>query len=185
VSVQMLAKDVLSSSCSGVLASRELLAVSGTFDPTLSCCADWDMFLRMAQHSPLASVNRPLLGYRVHPSSLSAKVRACGREIEVVCARYEALREARGAVVDRPAWELWKAAGYLRAGDRGGALRSFFASARADHDWRQFARSALVTALPGGPRLRERRQKRRVPESWRAEAESWLAPYLGGAATWV
>ena len=56
---------------SNVICERELFDRAGGFDPTLSQCADWDMWVRLAALTDFAYVDEPLVRYRRHESSMS------------------------------------------------------------------------------------------------------------------
>ena len=51
---------------SNVLVRTELLAVTGGFDPRLRHMADWDLWIRLGRAGLPATVQRPLLAYRLH-----------------------------------------------------------------------------------------------------------------------
>jgi glycosyltransferase involved in cell wall biosynthesis len=56
---------------STVLCERSLFAAVGGFDPALSQCADWDMWIRLATRTDFLYVDEPLVTYRQHASSMS------------------------------------------------------------------------------------------------------------------
>jgi hypothetical protein len=56
---------------SGVMADRQLALSLGGFDTRLSMYADWDLWAKLAHSSPLAVVDRPLVGYVEHPGGMS------------------------------------------------------------------------------------------------------------------
>lgn len=174
VAVAMLVDDVTPGGGSGVVAHRDLVAAAGRFDTELSCNADWDFHLRLAQHSPVAPVDRPLLAYRIHPGAMSLDVDGCDEDFARMNEKYADLRARHGVAVDGARWTLWKSATYLRAGDRRRS-RATRAEVGAAQAWHRRGRAAVVSALPGGVRLSDYRQGRRVPPAWRAEASSWLA----------
>ena len=66
----LLRGNVIGSICT-VLCERELLESSGGFDPELSQCADWDMWVRLATATPFAYVDEPLVTYRHHDGNMS------------------------------------------------------------------------------------------------------------------
>jgi glycosyltransferase involved in cell wall biosynthesis len=173
VSGSTLERQVVPGGGSGVLVSRGLLDRLGGFDPALTLNEDWDLHVRLAQQSLLSSVDAPLLAYRLHPTNRSLDVEVCDREFAVIDERYAPLRAARGVALDHAHWNRWKAYTHARAGRRREALQSLRA-ARPVIGWRNAARDALVTALPGSVRARELRRARAVPSAWRAEAEEWL-----------
>src|SRR4051794_34258617 len=56
---------------STVIAECDLIRDVGGFDPGLRGSEDWDLWVRLALHSPLAAVDRPLIAYRLGRQSLS------------------------------------------------------------------------------------------------------------------
>jgi glycosyltransferase involved in cell wall biosynthesis len=179
IAVEMLVDDVVPGGGSGVLAARDLVKEAGGFDTALSCNADWDMYLRLAQLSPVAPVDRPLLAYRVHERAMSLDVPGCDHDFDVMVRKYAHLRAAAGVTVDRATWAGWRATTYLRTGRRWRSVRALSGEGGGrpgGRQWARLARGAVAAALPGSVRLRDYRQGRRVPPEWRAGAEAWLAP---------
>ncbi len=60
---------------SSVIAPRSALLAAGGFDPRLSMCADWDMWIRLALRVSSRYSEEPMVRYRVHGESMSANVR--------------------------------------------------------------------------------------------------------------
>jgi glycosyltransferase involved in cell wall biosynthesis len=56
---------------STVICDRELLRSAGGFDPDLSQCADWDLWIRLAAHAGFLYLDEPLVRYRKHELSMS------------------------------------------------------------------------------------------------------------------
>jgi glycosyltransferase involved in cell wall biosynthesis len=56
---------------STVLVERTLMTEEGGFDPALSQCADWDLWVRLAAVTDFAYVDEPLVGYRQHGNNMS------------------------------------------------------------------------------------------------------------------
>ena len=54
-----------------VLCERALFDMLGGFDPVLSQCADWDMWVRIAAHTEFVYVDEPLVTYRHHGGMMS------------------------------------------------------------------------------------------------------------------
>lgn len=177
LSREMLVQDAVPGSGSGLLASRDLLDEVGGFDPDLPSEEDWDMCIRLAQRSPIAPVNRPLLAYRTHGPAMSLDLDACDRGFRMLKAKHSALFAARGLEPDPVTWELAKVKAYLRAGQRSEALRTLYALKREAGQWRRLSRSTLISIVPGSRGLNDERLRRKVPAPWRAEAEAWLAAY--------
>lgn len=56
---------------SSVVIEKEVLIANGGFDESLSSVEDWELWLRIAAVEPISYLNRPLVTYRIHSSSLS------------------------------------------------------------------------------------------------------------------
>lgn len=142
--------------CSTVLLRREALVQAGGFDvdPVLVATEDYDLWLRLSRHEPLAYLAEPLAFYRSHAGSLSANsrfVRGVDRIMQKVMAdlgsepHFRNLVAARRAAVRRDlAWDL------LREGRRA-ECRALLREARAlgGLHWRDL-RMWLRSFLPAG-----------------------------------
>ena len=170
-----LAYNMIPGGGSGVVASRELMETTGGFDPALRNLADWDMWARLAQHSPLASVARPLMAYLRHDASLSHSIAGTEAELDHVLSKHAELRRRRGVDVSRGWWLSWIAEMHQRAGRRRAAAAAFVEAGRHG-DRRAWRRAAEAAVWPGAMRWRDRRLSRRMPDGWRQEAEEWLEP---------
>jgi glycosyltransferase involved in cell wall biosynthesis len=62
--------NVVGSICT-VLCRRELFDLAGAFDPALSQCADWDMWVRLARLTEFLYLDEPLVTYRQHDDNMS------------------------------------------------------------------------------------------------------------------
>jgi glycosyltransferase involved in cell wall biosynthesis len=62
--------NVIGSICT-VLCDRSIFAATGGFDPALSQCADWDMWVRIARVTDFLYLDEPLVTYRQHDSNMS------------------------------------------------------------------------------------------------------------------
>ena len=67
----LLRGNVVGSMCT-VVCDRSLFSIAGNFDPGLSQCADWDMWVRLAAITEFLYLDEPLVTYRQHGSSMSA-----------------------------------------------------------------------------------------------------------------
>src|SRR6266404_409937 len=56
---------------STVLCERSLLEVAGGFDPAMSQCADWDMWVRLAAFTEFLYLDEALVTYRQHDGNMS------------------------------------------------------------------------------------------------------------------
>jgi hypothetical protein len=70
----LLKGNIVGSICT-VLVQRELLQQVGGFDPQLSQCADWDMWVRLARETEFLYLDEPLVTYRQHDQNMSQNVR--------------------------------------------------------------------------------------------------------------
>jgi len=111
-----------------VLCRRELFSMVGGFDPGFSQCADWDMWIRLAQVTEFLYLEEPLVVYRRHASSMSGGAELLERDsrrvLERAFARPElppALRAYRRRSLARNYVVL--SGRYLHAGRIGAALR--------------------------------------------------------------
>ena len=62
--------NIIGSICT-VLCERSLFDVVGGFDPKLSQCADWDMWVRLAARTEFLYLDEPLVTYRQHDANMS------------------------------------------------------------------------------------------------------------------
>jgi glycosyltransferase involved in cell wall biosynthesis len=62
--------NVIGSICS-VVCERSLFETTGGFDPSLSQCADWDMWVRMSALTEFLYLDIPLVTYRQHAANMS------------------------------------------------------------------------------------------------------------------
>lgn len=62
--------NVIGSICT-VVCERSLFENIGGFDPELSQCADWDMWVRLAAKTEFLYLDEPLVTYRQHGSNMS------------------------------------------------------------------------------------------------------------------
>lgn len=168
VGPQLLHADVIPGGGSSVLARRQLVEDLGGFDTAFSCIEDWDLWIRMGQVSPVASVDRPLVANVVHSRNFSLDPTPCLAELPLLARKLE----ERGLVLRPGATHLWIADGYFRSGRR---RRGALALARAVRNGQRPPLSLLVL----GPSRRlmtlwDQMTLDRMGDEWRAEAEAWL-----------
>jgi glycosyltransferase involved in cell wall biosynthesis len=162
---------------SSVIAELNLVREIGGFDPALRGSEDWDVWIKLSQHSPLAAVDRPLIAYRIGTQSLSLNVERMRTGRSVIVNRYAALAALHGAKSEEASHERYLAKQLLRGGSGLQAASIFTSLAFKHRRWRELPRvaSALVA-----PRLTDRlgrlRAAAQVPLAWRREAEAWIRP---------
>ena len=63
----------------GAIVRRSVYEEVGGFAPGLSHTADWEMWMRVANHGPVFYIDRPFVGYRVHTGSDTSGSTLTGR----------------------------------------------------------------------------------------------------------
>jgi glycosyltransferase involved in cell wall biosynthesis len=172
-----LLEDNLIPSGSTVVVDRQLLRQVGGFDPNLHGSEDWDLWIRLAQHTPLLAIERPLIAYRLGPATMSMNVRRMRQGRATIIDRYAPLAARSGARPTDMRHERYLAKQMLRAGSRREAA-SIFASLAIKHGhWREFPRIAAALLAPHlTDRLGRARTVAAVPPAWQREVEAWLGP---------
>jgi glycosyltransferase involved in cell wall biosynthesis len=77
---ELLVEGNVVGSPSTVVCRREVVQEAGGFDPQLSQCADWDMWVRLAALTQFTRVDQPLVKYRRHETSMSSDPRLLERD---------------------------------------------------------------------------------------------------------
>jgi glycosyltransferase involved in cell wall biosynthesis len=166
--------NVIPSGGSTVMVDAELLREVGGFDETLPSSEDWDCWLRLAQREGVACVDRPLAAARVWSGSMSTQVDRMRATSIQVRDRYGGQR-TRGND-DQVDYDRFLARQLVRAGARRRASLAYLRLALDHRQPAQVARALLTLPAPDLlDRLGNRQGRRKVPPSWLAEAEAWLA----------
>lgn len=165
---------------SSVVAERDLVRDVGGFDPGLRGSEDWDLWIRLAQRSPVAAVDRPLVAYRLGRQSLSLDVNPMRMGRRIIAGRYAALATAHGVSSDEAGHERYLAKQLLRSG-AGWRAASIFATLALRHGrWRELPRVATALIAPRmTDRIGQARAAAAMPTAWREETEAWLSPIRG------
>jgi glycosyltransferase involved in cell wall biosynthesis len=160
---------------SSVMVERSLLEETGGFDPTLQGSEDWDLWIRLAQRSPVVAIDRPLMAYRLGPQTLSMDAGRMRASRPIIARRYAALARACNVELQEAAHERYLARQLLRAGARWQAASIFAALALKHKRWGELPRAAAALAAPRlTDRIGQARAAAAVPAEWRGEAEAWL-----------
>jgi Glycosyl transferase family 2 len=163
---------------SSVLADLDLVRDLGGFDLRLRVVADWDMWTRLAQVSPLAAVDEPLVAYRRHAGNMSRRYQGLDEELKYFLSKHEGLHAEAGVQPDLAAWSAWVASNEARAGRR---LAAFKREMRQPQgvSARGVARASARLLAPRATRpLRELRRRASIPPETRTEIASWLQQYM-------
>jgi len=83
---------------STVLCERALFSKVGGFDPELSLCADWDMWLRLAAVTEFVYVDEPLASYRKHDGNMSGNVALLEQDSFRVLEKGFAMTDLKGSL---------------------------------------------------------------------------------------
>jgi glycosyltransferase involved in cell wall biosynthesis len=171
---------------SSAIAERTLLREIGGFDPALLGSEDWDLWIRLAQHSPLAAVDRPLTAYRLGRQTLSMDVNRMRTGRSIIVNRYAVLAATCGAKPEEATHERYLAKQLLRAGSRWQAASIFTVLAFRHGRWRELPRAAAALVAPQlTDQIGRTRATAAVPSVWRREAETWLRPIREASQTEV
>jgi glycosyltransferase involved in cell wall biosynthesis len=131
----LLRGNVVPGGGSSVICERQLFVETGGFDPNLSLCADWDMWLRLAARTRFAAIDEPLVIYRRTPGSMSRDSRVLERDTLALLAKAFSGPDAPGrgprARVYGHQYRVL-AGSYLHAGLYRDALRCLARSLRHD-----------------------------------------------------
>lgn len=87
----LLRGNVIGSVC--VVCERALFESAGGFDASLSQCADWDMWLRLAVLTEFLYLDEPLMTYRQHDANMSHNAALLERDSTIVLEKGFSMRE--------------------------------------------------------------------------------------------
>jgi glycosyltransferase involved in cell wall biosynthesis len=160
--------------CSNVLVAEPLLSSVGGFDPGFDNLADWDMWIRLGEKGPPASLADPLVAYRFHPANLSLDLGKLRRELGLLQGRY-------GLSLDWGAIHYYMARLAQRSGRKREAAMEYLKAAGGG-EWAAVARELAwlvrrrlnVPPKKQGPGASNR--------EWSAGARSWLEELRSGTA---
>ncbi len=171
----LLAGNVVPAGGSGVLVERSFIAGLGGFDESLTSAEDWDMWIRLAERSPVAVADGPLVLYRLSAGSMSHDSERWERASDVVVAKSAVLRQVRGARFDVAARQRNLGRQDLQAGHNRRAATRWLSSARLDRSPRDAIRAVMALAAPTRlTRARISAGRAAIPAGWLAQTEAWL-----------
>jgi glycosyltransferase involved in cell wall biosynthesis len=132
----LLEGNIISGSASSVMARRAAIDQAGRFDPTLTLCADWDMWLRMSVVAGFLGLDEPLVLYRSIPGTMSGDPKVLERDTFALLDKFYANPDSGPytAVRDRVYANHWMvcAGSYLHARNLRDSLRCVGAALRTD-----------------------------------------------------
>ena len=159
----LLEGNVIPGGGSSAMIRRSLIEDAGGFDPVLSQCADWDMWLRLSLVTRFEPIDVPLVRYRQAPGSMSSDPRLLERDTFEMLDKFystdisDRYRRLRRRVYARQ-WMVC-AGTYYHSGFRADAVRSATRALRADP--RSVSRPVMVPVGRLRRRLRQDADSRR------------------------
>lgn len=126
---EVLATNPIPGGGSGVVAATSLVRQLGGFNEWLGPFADWDMWIRLAMISPLASVHEVHMGYMLHPQGMSAETGRHELELRWIERAYRVDRELTKRDLDVSSMYSYIASSHQRGGRVWHAARAQFALA--------------------------------------------------------
>jgi glycosyltransferase involved in cell wall biosynthesis len=177
---RILGTDVIPGGASSVLMQRSLFDEVGGFDPSIISAQDWELYIRLADRSPIAGVDAPLVAYRVWPGSMSWDVSKMERAYHQTVARHSPhpFGSPERTEADE-SFDRYMARMELRNGQRVAVARRHVRMARRLRRPKDLVHSLISLAAPRTTeRWRARHELAQVPREWIADVESWLPPLL-------
>lgn len=175
VVASLVVANTLPAGGSGVLAERSLVEEVGGFDESRLRSEDWDLWVRLALRSPLATVDEPLVAYRIWSGGKSRTADLMEEAWEAITGRYADVAAARGVTADRRHHRRYLAKQQLRNGDRVGAARTFWRLGTIHGDRGSLLRVPMALAAPRlTDRLGTRRARAQLPAGYVAAGRAWL-----------
>jgi len=166
----LLVRNAVPGGCSGVLAAKELLQEVGGFDERLSMMADWDLWIRCALASPVASVATPLVAYVQHAANMSRDGSRSDQELSLILAKHDARRREAGVSGLDVGTDRWIARNTAVAGRRSDAARRYLALARRTRRMGMLRLALRSLIGPSWFMATMRRDARRLPPERRQAA---------------
>jgi hypothetical protein len=121
---------------SSAMVKRILLDQLGGFDPQLSQCADWDMWLRLSLMTPFLALDEPLVQYRKAAGTMSSNPALLERDTFAMLDKFFQRPDAVPylPLARRVYARQWMVCSgtYLRAGRRRDSIRCLVRGVRAD-----------------------------------------------------
>ena len=165
---------------SSVLCERALVFEVGRFR-VMPAAEDWDMWIRCSASAPAASVDRPLVAYRIweqRRASMSSDARVMERSWQGVADLHAAEAADAGVHADRAAFQAYLAHIAARNGSAWEAASRNARAALAGQPKRLTWVVPTLVAPRACARLAMRRSAREIPPSWSSEIRTWLPEAL-------
>lgn len=177
VAVALRVGNLIPGGGSGVLVERSLVEEAGGFDEGLRAAEDYDLWVRLAQLSPLAVVDRPLLAYRVWPGTMSTDTHLQRHNHEAVLQRhgFDGVSEHEWRLADLR-FRQYLARNHVRSRRRARGFREYADIASRHRLPSQFLHAVAALVAPVlSERYQAARELREVPAAYLHEASGWLS----------
>ncbi len=157
---------------SSVMASADVLRELGGFDESLSNMEDWELWIRLADHGPVAPVDSPLVAYRLWPGSKSARVDGMRRSARTILERHDHWPPPPDVAYELEWYVMWK---LTNAGRRRDSALLAARLAKRHRSAKCAMRAGALMVSPSTVRRLDRhRRSNAVPSDWRTEIDRWL-----------
>lgn len=167
--------NVIPGGGSSILVATDIVRELGGYDAWATGCEDFELHCRVSTATPLAAVDRPLVGYRVWNGSMSTNV------ARMRTGHLRTLERHRGDLApelarpgDLHAEQYW-ARFHLRNRDRARAFAAYLRIALRHAQPGQLAYAVWGAIDPvAADRHQAKLERERVPSEWAAAARAWL-----------
>jgi len=149
---------------------REVYEQLGGFHPDLRCAEDWEMWVRIAKHFPVAYIQEPLALYRIQEISNTGRNMRTGADVDLTARAIEIIRshlpadiaqETSAAARATYARSALRVAGkFATSGDAAAAMAQLRAALRMDRSPRTLVSAVRTLLRIGRKRLTPRRPGR-------------------------
>lgn len=158
-----------------LLVETDLLREVGGFDAFYTGCEDFEVAAKLSQQARVATVDRPLVGYRRWGGTMSTNVDYMRTGHERVLARWQGEvtpADARESARLKDRYVGWC---HIRNGDRLAAASHLARTAVRYGEPRGLVSAGAMLVAPAAVVARRRRAElAAIPASWRAEVRGWL-----------
>lgn len=155
---------------SAFIVRRSLLNAVGGWDTELVEAEDWDLFIRLAQASPLMYVHEPLVAYRIHGNAKSPDLSRTIQAFERL-----ALKHGWSASTEPPL--DWIVRRELLLGEQE-RVRNVFAALPVRSRNTRMLQTAFRLAPEATIRAYRRYRVREFPNGWAVRSKTWLTDAL-------
>jgi glycosyltransferase involved in cell wall biosynthesis len=174
--------NVVPAGGSGILIETALVREVGGYDPWFTGCEDYEMSVKLGLAAPVASVDRPLVAYRVWPSTMSTDVRKMQTGHQRVLERWQGDLDPAEHTEAAVAMDEYLAWCELRGGRRLGSLRRQVRIACRRRAPRRVLSALLAAGAPTAVLARQQRgAAAQIPQGWRDEVATWFSAMAVGA----